>query len=97
MDYCLIPHRESYPSRGEDVDLGLRRVERDFDDREDIFILADSPGAVGASLFEWHFEKSRLHFPPRLTHEPQSKTPGKAIGLLGYPFHLAPEGGKKPP
>lgn len=96
VDYRLIGHGAKYPSGPEDVDLALQWVEKRFTDRDTLYLLGNSAG--GVHVVSWLFGRSFTEHRDQLIGVKSSGSSLKiqAVGLLGAPFRLDPEGAMKP-
>lgn len=96
IDYRLIGHGAKYPSGPEDVDLALQWVESRFADRDTIYLLGNSAG--GVHVASWLFGRSFVKHRDQLIGVKSSGSSLKiqAVGFLGTPFRLDPEGAMKP-
>lgn len=94
VNYRLIGHGAKYPSGPGDIDLVLRWVEENLTDRNCLYLLGNSAG--GVHVASWLFGRSHTNRRDQLIKPRREGLRICAVGFLGTPFHLDPEGPMKP-
>jgi acetyl esterase/lipase len=96
IDYRLIGHGAKYPSGAEDVDLALSWIEKTFPNCRSLYLLGNSAGGVHVAswLFGAHFSEHRNRLVAGRSESDQIGI--EAVGFLGAPLELNPEGAMKP-
>ncbi|KAL3584422.1 hypothetical protein FPOAC2_14202 [Fusarium poae] len=96
IDYRLVCHGAKHPSGAQDIDLALMWIERKFPNCRSLYLLGNSAGGVHVAswLFGAHCPETRNRLVEGRSKSDQLGL--EAVGLLGTPLQLSPEGAMRP-